>query len=227
MTNPRMRSVAIGGSMALALSIVATPALAQDDPTATIQGFMDAIVAKDFEALPSYFCEAEADQAAQFDLAAIAGEMPEGLDVQSLLDAFIFDIQLESMEVISQDETEAVVAVTGTMAMDIDPEPLVPFVEAIIEMSGMEADEATVEMFMGMMTAEFEAQSESIDTEVTLVPGETRPWLICSDLDFSGDSVTDDGTTEGASPDATDDMSPDATDSVSAEGATTEEEDSE
>ena len=192
MTNPRMRLAAVAGSMALAMSIVATPAMAQDDPTDTIQGFMDAVVAKDFEAMPSFFCEAEAEQAAQFDVSALAGDMPPGLDVQSLLDAFIFDVQLEAMEVVSQTDTEAVVQVTGSMAMDIDPEAMVPFVEAIIEMSGMEADEATVQMFMGMITAEFEAESEELDGEVTLVPGEQMAWLICSDLDFGGDEMVAD-----------------------------------
>jgi hypothetical protein len=190
-----MRLAAVAGSMALAMSIVATPAMAQDDPTDTIQGFMDAVVAKDFEAMPSFFCEAEAEQAAQFDVSAMAGDMPPGMDVQSLLDAFIFDVQLDSLDVVSQTDTEAVVQVTGSMAMDIDPEALVPFVEAIIEMSGMEADEATVQMFMGMITAEFEAQAEDIDGEVTLVPGEDMAWLICSDLDFGGDEMVEDDMT--------------------------------
>ena len=190
MINPRMRVDAVAGSMALTLSIAAAPAMAQDDPTATIQGFMDAVAAKDFEALPTFFCEAEAEQAMQFDLSGMAEGMPEGMDVDAILDAFVFDIQLDSLDVLSQTDSEAVVAVTGSMAMDIDPAPLVPFIESVIEMSGMEADEATVDMFMGMMLAEFEAQAEDIDGEVTLVAGEegsAMAWLICSDLDFGGD----------------------------------------
>lgn len=193
MVDSRMRAVAVAGSLALTISLAAAPAaMAQDDPTATIQGFMDAVVAKDFEALPTFFCEAEAGQAAEFDISALAGEMPPGLDVQSLLDAFIFDIQLDDLEVVSQTDTEAVVRIAGSMAMDIDVEALVPFIEAVIEMSGLEADEATVDMFTGMMTAEFEAQAEDIDGEVTLVPGEEMAWLICSDLDFGEDEVIDD-----------------------------------
>jgi hypothetical protein len=58
----------------------------------------------------------------------------------------------------------------------------------IIEMTGMEADEATVEMFMSIVASEFESMSETVDGEVTLVAGEERPWLICDDLDF-GSSV--------------------------------------
>jgi len=199
MTNPRMRLAAAAGSMALAMSIVATPAMAQADPTATIQGFLDQVVAKNFEALPSYFCEDQADQAGEFDMSELAEGLPPEMDVQALLDAFVFEVQLDSLYVVSQSDTEAVVDVVGNLSMDIDPEPLVPFITTVIEMSGMEADEATVDMFMGMMLAEFEGESEDISGEVTLVPGEEMAWLICSDLDFGvGDEMSEEEMSEEA-----------------------------
>jgi hypothetical protein len=191
MTDPRTRVAAVAGSLALSMSLALAPAaMAQDGPEATIEGFMDAVAAKDFDALPGYFCEAEAEQAAQFDLAALAGEMPEGMDVSTLLDAFIFDISLDSLEVVSESETEATVHVVGSMAMDIDAEALLPFVESVIEMSGMEADEATVAMFMDIVASEFEAEAEEIDDDVTLV-SEDGAWRICSDLDFGDDEMMD------------------------------------
>ncbi|MEX1335268.1 MAG: hypothetical protein AB1Z66_08220 [Candidatus Limnocylindrales bacterium] len=208
MIDPRTRVAAVAGSMALTTSLVLAPvAVAQDSPADTIMGFMDAVVAKDFEALPGFFCEAEAEQAAQFDISALAGEMPEGLDVSGLLDAFVFEVNLESTEVVSESEDEAVVRVVGSMAMDLNEEALVPFVETIIEMSGMEADEATVGMFMSIVASEFEAQSESIDADVTLVPGDDG-WLICSDLDFGGAETVDEDM-DDMSDDDLDDMSDD------------------
>lgn len=214
MTNPRTRLAAIAGSMALTTSLAVAPAaMAQDSPADTITGFMDAVMAKDFEALPGFFCEAEAAQAAQFDISALAGEMPEGLDVSGLLDAFVFDISLDSTEVVSQTEDEAVVRVVGSMAMDLNEEALVPFVEAIIEMSGMEADEATVEMFMAIVASEFEAQSESIDADVTLVPGDDG-WLICSDLDLGGDDMIDDDMDDMSDDGMSDDMADDDMDAA-------------
>jgi hypothetical protein len=179
-----MRMAALAGSLTLAMSVAAMPVAAQDDPSATIQEFMDTLVAKDFESLKGYFCEEQADQAAQFDLSALTEGMPPGVDMQAMLDAFIFDIQLDTLETISQDDAEAVVRMAGTMTLDVDREALVPVVTAIIEMSGMEADEATVEMFMSIVASEFETMSETVDGEVTLVAGEDRPWLICDDLDF-------------------------------------------
>lgn len=215
MINPRTRMAAVAGSMALTMSLAVAPVvMAQDTPQDAIQGFMDAVEAKDFEALPGFFCAGEAAQAAQFDVSALAGEMPEGMDVQSLLDAFVLEASLDSVEVLSESDTEAVVQVMGSMGMSLDQEALVPFVEAIVEMSGMEADEATVQMFLSIVASEFEAQSETIDAEVTLVPGDNG-WVICSDLDFGSDDSMDD------------EMSDDSTDDDSMDDDMSEEEDGE
>jgi hypothetical protein len=205
MNTLRTRAAAIAGGMALTMSLALAPAVMaqQDTPEDTIRSFMDAVAAKDFEALPGYFCLDQAAQAAQFDISALAGEMPEGMDVQSLLDAFIFDIQLDSVDVVSQTDTEAVVSVSGSMGMDIDAEALVPFVTNIIEMSGMEADEATVDMFMGMVTAEFESQTEDIDADITLVPNDEGQWQICSDLSFGESALM--GEEASAAPAGVDD----------------------
>jgi len=202
----------VAGTMALSMSLALAPStMAQGSPEDAIQGFMDAVVAKDFAALPNFFCEAEAAQAAQFDLGALAGEMPPGLDVQSLLDAFILDVTLDSSEVVSESESEAVVHIVGSMSMDLDQEALVPFVEAVIEMAGMEVDDASVDMFMGMIASEFQAESESIDADVTLVPGDDG-WLICSNLEFAGATMDDDGMSSDAMDD--DGMSEEAADAA-------------
>ncbi len=210
MTNPRRRMAAVAGSMALSMSLALAPAaMAQDGPEATIESFLDAVAAKDFEALPGFFCEEQAGQAANFDIAAAAGEMPDGIDVQSLLDAVVFDVTLDSLEVISESETEAVVRVAGSMAMDLDQDALVPFVEVIIEMSGMEADEATLAMFMDIVASEFEAEAQDLDGDVTLVPGDAG-WVICSDLDFGGDDMMEEDMADDSVDDEmSDDMSDD------------------
>ncbi len=49
--------------------------------------------------------------------------------------------------------------------MDINVEALVPFIEALVEMSGMEVTTDTVDMFSGMMMAEFEAETTDISDE--------------------------------------------------------------
>lgn len=183
MTTPRARLAAVAGSLALSLSLASAPvALAQDGPEATVEGLMAAIEAKDFEGLPSFFCAEFADQMGVLDMAALTEGMPPGMDVNTLLDAFILDTEIASMEVVSQSDTEAVVQVDGSMTMDIDADAMEPFIEALLEMSGMEVTPETVEMFSGMMMSEFEAESTEISEEITLVPGEDGGWLICDEL---------------------------------------------
>jgi hypothetical protein len=198
MSNSRLRMAAVAGSLALSLSLLTAPAaMAQEappeaepgSPQATIVALMAAIEAKDFEALPTFFCEEFAEQAGGLDFASMADEMPPGFDIDVLLDAFIFDVDIVSMDVVSQSDTEAIVQLEGSMAMDINTEALTPFIEALIEMSGMEADPETVEMFSGMMLAEFEGQAEDISEAITLVPGTDLAWLVCSELGADDEAV--------------------------------------
>jgi hypothetical protein len=210
MSNSRLRMAAVAGSLALSLSLLTAPAtMAQDalpeaepgSPQATIVALMAAIEAKDFEALPTFFCEEFAEQAGGLDFTSMADEMPPGFDIDVLLDAFIFDVDIASMEVVSQSDTEAILQLEGSMAMDINTEALTPFIEALIEMSGMEADPETVEMFSGMMLAEFEGEAEDISEAITLVPGTDPAWLVCSEL--GADDETVDPMSEDVAPSET------------------------
>ena len=199
----RMRMVAAAGSLALAISLVSAPAaFAQgDDPLDTVNGLLDAIEAKDFESLPSFFCEEFAEGMGGLDFASISEDLPPGMDVDMLLDAFILDVELESAEVLSQTDTEAIVDMVGSMSMDINADALLPVIEGLLGSLGEEVTPDMVEMFTGIMVSEFEAQSTDISSEITLVPGETMAWVVCSDL-TSGSDDADDATEEAAAADA-------------------------
>ena len=69
----RSRMTIVSSGIVLALSLISAPvALAQEDgPDVTVQNLLAAIEAKDFEALPSFFCEEFAAQAATFDLSGL------------------------------------------------------------------------------------------------------------------------------------------------------------
>jgi hypothetical protein len=202
MSTSRTRLAAVAGSLALSLSLVSAPAvMAQDGPEATIEGLMAAIEAKDFEGLPSFFCAEFADQMGVLDLGSLTEGLPPGMDVNTLLDAFILDTEIASMEVLSQSDTEAVVRVDGSITMDIDVEAMGPFIEALLEMSGMEVTPEMVEMVSGPLMSEFEAESTQISDEITLVPGEDGGWLICDELsafdDVAGDETADESMAPG------------------------------
>jgi hypothetical protein len=185
------------GSLALAASLVAGPAaLAQDGPEATIEGFLAAVEAKDFEALPTYFCAEFADQVADFDISSLVADLPEGTDPQSILDAFVLDAEIETLELVSETDTEAIVKLVGTLSMSVDTAALGPLVEGLLAASGVEVTPDMVEMMMGLMAEEFATtESTVIDEEITLAPGEMMPWVICDEL----------GSEPEASPAASDD----------------------
>jgi hypothetical protein len=188
----------MAGSLALAAALVSAPAvLAQDGPEATVEGLLAAIEAKEFEALPSFFCAEFADQVAALDMSALTDGMPAGLDASTLLDAFILDTEIGSLEVLSQTETEAVVQLEASMSMDIDAEAMLPFIEALVEMSGLEVTPETLEMFSGLMLSEFQAEETAISEQITLVPGEDRPWVVCSELGAAAGAI-DDGMTDAS-----------------------------
>jgi hypothetical protein len=212
MSNPRTRMAAFAGTLALSLSLVAAPAvLAQDGPEATIEGLLGAIEAKNSEGMSAYFCAEFADQANALDFSAMTEGMPDSPEVQSLFDAIILDVEIASLEVLSQSDTEAIVELVASMTMDVDAEAMGPFVGVMLEMSGMPITDENVEMFTGLMLAEFEAESTDISEEITLVPGETMPWVICDELGADEIDETEGMVDEGMVDEGMDDeMSEDA-----------------
>jgi len=187
MTNSRstrMRMVAAAGSLALAVSLVSAPvAFAQDDnPVDTLNGLVEAIEAKDFESLPTFFCEEFAADMGGLDLASMAEGLPPGV-----LDAFILDVELESAEVLSLTDAEAIVDMTGSMSVDINVDALMPFIEDLAAILGEEVTPDMVQMFTGPMLAQIPTESTDISSEITLVRGETMPWVVCSDLTVRSD----------------------------------------
>lgn len=208
MSAPRTRLAAVAGSLALSLSLVSAPvALAQDGPEATVEGFLATFETLDVEAMGSFLCPELNGAMGALDLSQITDGMPEGMDIGTVLDAFAIDTEIDSLEVVSQTDTEAIVRLVATMSMDIVPENLVPLIEILLEMSGMPVDADTVEMFTGMMLADFEAETTAIDEEITLVPGDEMAWVICSELgamgtDPSGDAMADESMAPAMDEDA-------------------------
>ncbi len=194
MSDSRTRFAAVAGSLALSISLVAAPvAFAQDGPETSVENLMAAIEAKDFEALPTFFCPEFAGSMGGLDLSGLAEGMPEGVDVDALLDALILDTELASVEVVSQTDAEAVVKVQGSLSMDIDADAMGPFfdsmgpfIESMMEASGMDVTPETVQTFTDMiksqLMASFQPEATAIDAEITMIPGEDGTWLVCSDL---------------------------------------------
>ncbi len=180
--------MSIGTGLVLALTLASTStALAQDGPEVTITNLAAAIEAGQTDILPTFFCPEQAAQAAQFDssnlVAGLASlGLPEGVDVATLAAGIRFDPEIVSAEVISQTDTEAVVSLVGSLSISLDPTAMAPFVEAMLAAQGMEVTPDMVAMMTGMLAGQLGSEAIDISDEVTLVPGESMPWVICDDL---------------------------------------------
>lgn len=196
MSNRSMRSrVAIlAASLALSLSLLAAPAaVAQyDSPEAAVQGLLDDIGAANFEAIAGWFCEDFADQAAMLDMSQLSEGLPPDVDPATVLDAFRFDVMVESIETVSQSDTEALVRVVATLAMNVDVPALEPLIVAILEMSGQEVTPDMIDMVSGMMASEIAGETLDISEEIVVVPNEDGTWgKICSELGGGDEEATD------------------------------------
>jgi hypothetical protein len=180
------RHTSIAGGLALALALAAGPSASAQDaaPEQVVNDLLAAVEAKDFSNLGGFFCAEFADQASSLDLSSITASLPEGMDVNTLLDAVTLDAELSSLEVISQTETEAVVHAVGTLVTGIDGTKLAPLVEALLGTSGQEVTEDMVTMMTDMLASELSSASETItiDEEITVVPGDAGGWVICDSL---------------------------------------------
>ena len=185
----RSRVAALAASLALSVSLVAAPvAVAQyDSPEAAVQGFLDDIEAGNLAAIGGWFCEEFAAQADALNMSELTASLPEGLDAQTVLDAFKFAVTVNSLEAISQDDTEATVAVDAVLAMEVDIPALEPVIVAILEGAGMEATPEMIASASGTLASTIGSESLDINEEVTVVPNEDGTWgKICSELGGDG-----------------------------------------
>ncbi len=215
MINPRTRMAAITGSLALTATLLAAPAaLAQDEgPEAAFQDFADTFASLDLAALPTYFCADQAVGLGGLGVAELVEGIPPGLEF--MLDAFDIQIDFESLDVVSQTDTEAVVDVVATMSTGFDVEGIMPMFVGLMESLGA-SEEEIAQMQAETLGEVPVSETARLEGQVTLVPGETRSWVICSDLgglmavddmsDMSGDDMDE------AMEEATDEAMEEATD---------------
>jgi hypothetical protein len=178
----------LAAGLVLAFTLVPTSAaLAQDGPEVTITNLAAAIEAGDTDVLPTFFCPEQAWQAAQFDVSTmVAGlaalGLPEGVDPSTIAAGIRFVPEIVSADVVSQTDAEAVVSVVGSISVAIDPVALSPLIEAMLTAQGIEVTPDMIEMMSGMMVGQLGSEPIDISDEITLVPSDTMPWVICDEL---------------------------------------------
>ncbi len=190
----RRWSVLAGGL--LALSMVGAPAIAAepsaDDPVASVNGLLDALLAKDFAGIGAFVCaEKREDVTEDFDLTQAFAGMAEGVDVQALIDALVLATPDRVVTLASNDGALALVDVVATMTITLEEEAAKVFIAQLLEGQGMEATDEMVTALLPGLQAQF-AEGEDLTDQVEVVLEEGR-WLVCDDLGDDADASTSPG----------------------------------
>ncbi len=225
LSHARLARPAVAASAVLAIVTVGLfPAsvAAQDGPETPVVGFLTAISEKRFDDLGQYFCAEFADRASGFDLgAAMAADLPEGIDPQLAVDAMSIAVTGPSGEpeplitVLSEDEAVTTLGVEATLTVTLDPEKSEAFVRAIVENElqslGMDTTDENVEAFMTIVRAQLDGQvtfSEYLGEVAEVSQADDGTWLICGGSIVASDSEPT--TTPEPSVDASRSASPEA-----------------
>lgn len=188
-----MRRSALLATTALAAALVlpaAAPVAAAEDPEGAVRVFIDTIAAKDFGSFPDVVCAASVDAVTEeFDLASqMEGT---GIDPQAFIDAVTLSASDVATAVISSDAESALVSVSGTLAMSVDPDAFLALMTDYLVSLGMDPEDPAVAEAIASAMGELE-MSRPLATEVEVII-EDGTWKVCGDL--SGITSADEGET--------------------------------
>lgn len=185
------RSLLPAVALAAALVLPAgAPVAAAADPESAVREFIDTIVTKDFGAFAETVCADSVDAVAEeFDL---AGQMEgTGIDPQAFVDAVTLSASDVATSVVTSDAESALVSVSGTLAMSVNPEAFLTLMTDYLVSLGMDPEDPEVAGVIDAAMSELE-MSRPIATEVEVVI-EDGTWKVCGDL--SGITSADEGET--------------------------------
>ena len=153
-----------------------------DGPTAVVENVVDAMQSLDVEKASEYFCDEKKSELTAGLEEGFAELEAMGLDVDELLEAFKLEMTDMKYEEKSQEGDEAVVHVSGTMALAFDAEKLKDFLKKAMAASGQEVGDDELDFVVNLFES-MAGQEAPVEGDVTLVK-EDGDWVVCDDLDF-------------------------------------------
>lgn len=191
--SPALLSAAVAVTLSVLPGLAPAAVRAADTPDGAVDALLDAIVEKRWDQLGPLVCEERRDEVvSQYDLGQQLGG--DDMDVQPLIDSITFTIDDRSVTVLSEDGDTASVELVGTLRATIDEELAREWMRALLEEFGQPSDDATIDQFLGEMTADM-AEGEDLASVVEVIR-EDGQWLVCDDLEGDDpDETFDPGAT--------------------------------
>jgi hypothetical protein len=161
-----------------------------DGPASGVLALLAAVEEERLADVEAAFCPEYAWSAKQFTQ---AGNLPEGMDIQVLLDAFTSEVTgLDGtgeprLEVLSEEGDRASVAIEARITLVPDPAGYPAFLRPILESQlaarGMELPEEQLEQAIEESMATFAAENyEEVVDELAMSRDASGAWLVCSNF---------------------------------------------
>ena len=184
-----MRSVALRPSMPLTLAVAGAVALAAaggtpvaraaETPEGAVDAVLDAITARDWDAIGPLVCDDERDAVtAVFDLRRALSS--DGVDAGPLAEALTVTIDGRSVTPLGASGDRATVQVAGVLRLEADEAAARAWVRDSLAASGQPTDDATIDQFLGFFTAAL-AEGTDLASSVEVIR-QDGAWLLCDTL---------------------------------------------
>lgn len=174
-----LRSVAVAAVLVISLAGCGGGGGGQGDPASAVKSALDAAQSGGIAKLADYACAAKKD-----DITGLFG----GEDVGSLTslglsaDEVFGAMKMEFKDVQTAEKSKsgdsAVVHVSGTMVITLDPAKMRELMKKAMQAQGQPVDDATLDLVISQMAGSL-TQSQPLDEDVTVIQ-EGGKWVICS-----------------------------------------------
>lgn len=151
----------------------------QSEPAAGAKTALDAIQSGGLGKIGEFACAAkQGDVANLFGGEGVGSLTALGMDPNEVFNAVKLEFKDVKTEEKSRSGDSAVVHISGTMTVNIDPAKMREILKKVMEANGQSADDATLDAAMAAMGSQL-SQTQSIDEDVTMTQ-EGGKWLLCS-----------------------------------------------
>jgi hypothetical protein len=151
----------------------------QSDPAAGAKTALDGIQSGGLAKIADFACAAkQGDVANLFGGQGVESLTALGMDPNEVFNAVKVEFKDVKTEEKSRSGDTAVVHISGTMAVNVDPAKMRDILKKVMEANGQSADNATLDAAMTAMGSQL-SQTQTIDEDVTMAQ-EGGKWLICS-----------------------------------------------
>lgn len=175
-----MRSIRVATLVAAVMvALAACGGSGGGDPTAVVKEAFTLIEQGKFDEVGNLACaakKAEVEESLNF-AAGVAGQMPPGLDSQSIIDSMKITISGLDVKEESRSGDTATVKVTGTIKIAFDEAKMREVMKAYLEQLGQPVDDTVLDAAMSQMSGLL-SFDQPLDETTTLV-NEGGSWKIC------------------------------------------------